>query len=58
MLISFVLQIASIGILRQYKTWTGDDHFGFGWEMGRIARSIALGEGFSNPYGGHTGPTA
>jgi len=58
MLISFVLQIAAIGILRQYKTRTGEDHFGFGWEMGRIARSIALGEGFSNPYGGHTGPTA
>src|SRR5208337_99089 len=58
MLISFVLQIAAIGILREYKTRPGDDHFGFGWEMGRIARSIALGEGFSNPYGGNTGPTA
>ena len=58
MLISFVLQIAAIGILRQYKTRAADDHFGFGWEMGRIARSIALGEGFSNPYGGNTGPTA
>jgi len=58
MVLSFVLQIAAIGILRQYKTRTGDDHFGFGWEMGRIARSLALGEGFSNPYGGHTGPTA
>jgi 4-amino-4-deoxy-L-arabinose transferase-like glycosyltransferase len=57
MLISFVLQIAAIGILRQYKTRAGDDHFGFGWEMGRIARSIALGEGFSNPYGGYTGPS-
>jgi len=26
--------------------------------MGRVARSIALGQGFSNPYGGNTGPTA
>ena len=58
MLLSFVLQVASIGIFRQYKTRTEDDHFGFGWEMGRIARSIALGQGFSNPYGGNTGPTA
>ncbi len=58
MLLSFVLQVAAIGILREYKTRTGDDHFAFGWEMGRIARSIALGEGFSNPYGGNTGPTA
>jgi hypothetical protein len=58
MLLSFVLQVAAIGVLRQYKTRTGDDHFGFGWEMGRIARSIALDQGFSNPYGGNTGPTA
>ena len=58
MLISFILQLAAIGILRQYKTRSGDDHFAFGWEMGRIARSIALGEGFSNPYGGNTGATA
>jgi len=57
-LLSFVLQVASIGIFQQYRTRTGDDHFGFGWEMGRIGRSIALGQGFSNPYGGNTGPTA
>lgn len=58
MLLSFFLQVATIGVFRQYKTRAGEDHFGFGWEMGRIARSIAQGEGFSNPYGGHTGPTA
>ena len=58
MLLSFVLQVATIGIFRQYKTRAGEDHFGFGWEMGRIARSLAQGEGFSNPYGDHTGPSA
>jgi 4-amino-4-deoxy-L-arabinose transferase-like glycosyltransferase len=26
--------------------------------MGRIARSVATGLGFSDPFGGHTGPTA
>jgi len=26
--------------------------------MGRVARSLALGQGFSNPYGGNTGATA
>jgi 4-amino-4-deoxy-L-arabinose transferase-like glycosyltransferase len=57
-LLSFVLQIAVIGIFRQYRTRSADDHFGFGWEMGRVARSLALGQGFSNPYGGDTGPTA
>ncbi|HEU0183749.1 MAG TPA: hypothetical protein VFS27_00430, partial [Blastocatellia bacterium] len=33
------------------------DHFSFGWETGRIARSIALGQGFSSPLHGPTGPT-
>ena len=57
-LLSLVLQIAMIGVFRQYSTRPEDDHFAFGWEMGRVARSIALGQGFSNPYGGNTGPTA
>src|SRR5579863_7551336 len=57
-LLSFVVQVAAIGILRQYHTRPGDDHFGFGFEMGRVGRSIALGQGFSNPYGGNTGPSA
>jgi 4-amino-4-deoxy-L-arabinose transferase-like glycosyltransferase len=57
-LFSFLLQIAAIGAFHQYRTRTGDDHFAFGWEMGRVARSIAQGQGFSNPYGGTTGPTA
>jgi 4-amino-4-deoxy-L-arabinose transferase-like glycosyltransferase len=55
---SFLLQVAMIGLFRQYRTRSGEDHFAFGWEMGRVARSIALGQGFSNPYGGNTGPTA
>jgi 4-amino-4-deoxy-L-arabinose transferase-like glycosyltransferase len=58
MLLSFVLQVAAIGVFRQYRYRPGEDHFAFGWEMGRVARSIALGQGFSNPYGGNTGPTA
>jgi 4-amino-4-deoxy-L-arabinose transferase-like glycosyltransferase len=57
-LLSFVLQVATIGVARQYRTRAGEDHFAFGWEMGRIGRSIALGQGFSSPYGGDTGPSA
>ena len=57
-LVSFVLQVAMIGVFREYRTRPIEDHFAFGWEMGRVARSIALGQGFSNPYGGNTGPTA
>jgi 4-amino-4-deoxy-L-arabinose transferase-like glycosyltransferase len=56
--LSFVLQLASIGVLHEYRTRPGEDNFGFGWEMGRIGRSIAQGHGFSNPYEGNTGPSA
>jgi hypothetical protein len=34
------------------------DHWEFAYEIGRVARSIALGQGFSNPYWADTGPTA
>jgi len=56
--LSFLLQVAAIGALHQYRTRQGDDHFEFGWEMGRVGRSIAQGHGFSSPYEGNTGPTA
>jgi 4-amino-4-deoxy-L-arabinose transferase-like glycosyltransferase len=34
------------------------DHWHFGYETGRIARSIVEGRGFSSPLFGDTGPTA
>jgi 4-amino-4-deoxy-L-arabinose transferase-like glycosyltransferase len=34
------------------------DHAEFGWEMGWVARSIFLGQGFSSPFFPTTGPTA
>jgi 4-amino-4-deoxy-L-arabinose transferase-like glycosyltransferase len=33
-------------------------HWEFAYEIGRVARSIVLGQGFSNPYWANTGPTA
>ena len=33
------------------------DHWTFGWETARVARSIASGQGFSSPYPEPTGPT-
>jgi len=57
-LLSLVLQVAAIGLLHTYRFREGEDHFGFGWEMGRVGRSIASGQGFSNPYGDSTGLTA
>lgn len=58
MLCSFLIQVAAIGVLHEYRTRPGDDHFAFAWEMGKIAQSITLGHGFSSPYGGSTGPSA
>jgi 4-amino-4-deoxy-L-arabinose transferase-like glycosyltransferase len=34
------------------------DHWPFGYEVGRIARAIATGRGFSDPLFSETGPTA
>jgi len=34
------------------------DHWRFGWETGRIARSLASGQGFSDPLMEPSGPTA
>jgi 4-amino-4-deoxy-L-arabinose transferase-like glycosyltransferase len=56
--LSFILQVAAIGAFHEYRPRAGDDHFEFGWEMGRVGRSIAVGHGFSSPYDGNTGSTA
>lgn len=56
--IAFILRIGWIILGHTYKFKTSDENFGFGWEMGRIAESIASGRGFSNPFGPATGPTA
>jgi len=53
-----LLHLLAIGMFHFYRFRTADDHFGYGWEMGRIGESIAAGNGFGNPYGGRTGPTA
>ncbi len=57
-LVAFMLRLAAILILHTYHFKGELDHFGFGWETGRIARSIALGYGFSSPFLAPTGPTA
>src|SRR6202795_4408848 len=57
-LIAFLLRLAVITIGHTYRITPRRDHFQFGWEMGRIARSIALGQGFSSPTDLLTGPSA
>lgn len=56
--IAFVLRVGWILIAHTYRFKATDNNFGFGWEMGRIAASLASGHGFSNPFGPSTGPTA
>jgi hypothetical protein len=55
---ALVLRVGWIILGHTYKFKTADDNFGFGWEMGRIAASLASGHGFSNLFGPPTGPTA
>ncbi len=57
-LIAFLLRLVVLTLGHTYRFSPRDENFGFGWETGRIARSIAQGEGFSSPMQGHTGPTA
>ena len=56
--IALLLRVGWIVIGHTYKFKSADDNFSFGWEMGRIAASLASGHGFSNPFGPATGPTA
>jgi len=57
-LIALTLRIGYMVVAHTYRFKTVDDNFGFGFEMGRIGRSLALGRGFGNPFHGLTGPTA
>jgi 4-amino-4-deoxy-L-arabinose transferase-like glycosyltransferase len=57
-LIALLLRVGWIIFGHTYRFKSTDDNFGFGFEMGRIAASLASGHGFSNPFGPPTGPTA
>ena len=57
-LIALALRIAVITIGHTYRITPRREHFQFGWETGRLARSIALGQGFSSPTDLPSGPSA
>jgi len=54
----FLVRVLFVTIAHTYKVRPYMDHFNFGWEMGRIARALATGHGFADPFDGHSGPTA
>jgi hypothetical protein len=54
----FLVRVLYITIVHTYRIRPEEDHLQFGWEMGRIARALATGFGFADPFTGHSGPTA
>jgi 4-amino-4-deoxy-L-arabinose transferase-like glycosyltransferase len=56
--IAFALRVLYLTLAHTYRIKAYDDHMLFGEEMGRIARALATGYGFADPFRGHTGPTA
>ena len=57
-LVALLLRLAVITVGHTYRITPRRDHFQFGWEMGRLARSIATCQGFSSPTDLPTGPSA
>lgn len=55
---AFALRLACILIGHTYRIKSGDANFYFGFEAGRIARSLVEGHGYGNPFNGVSGPSA
>ena len=55
---AFALRVTLVLAAGTYKVSEDEDHFGFGWEMGRVARSLAESRGFSSPLPLPSGFTA
>lgn len=56
---ALVVRLVVVGFVYPGFLDPGRDHWEFGYETGKIARSIVLGQGFSNPlYSINSGPTA
>jgi 4-amino-4-deoxy-L-arabinose transferase-like glycosyltransferase len=55
---AFAVRVIYLTLAHTYRIRPYDDHMLFGEEMGRIARALATGYGFADPFRGHTGPTA
>jgi hypothetical protein len=60
--VAFAIRVLYMTLAHSYRIRPFVDHFQFGWEAGRIARSLATGHGYANPFAptfmGPTGPTA
>ncbi len=56
--VAFALRVAVILVAHTYRIRTIGGNFDFGFEAGRIARSLVTGHGYANPFNGMSGPTA
>ncbi len=56
--VGFLIRVLYITVVHTYRIRPDEDHLQFGWEMGRIARALATGFGYADPFTGHSGPTA
>jgi 4-amino-4-deoxy-L-arabinose transferase-like glycosyltransferase len=56
-MVALATRILVIFLFHTYRFGAGQPYT-YGYEMGRIGRSIAQGYGFGNIYYGHTGPTS
>jgi 4-amino-4-deoxy-L-arabinose transferase-like glycosyltransferase len=56
--VGFLMRVGYITIAHTYRFSPFEDHFTFGYEMARVARALVTGFGYSDPFSGHTGPTA
>jgi hypothetical protein len=57
-LVAFSLRLIVVAFVYKGFLDPGRDHWEFGYEIGRVARSIVAGHGFGDPYRVPTGPTA
>jgi 4-amino-4-deoxy-L-arabinose transferase-like glycosyltransferase len=55
---ALVVRLLVLTVTGAYHISAEREHFAFGGEMGRIARAVVLGQGFSSPLHGQSGPTA
>lgn len=56
--VGFTVRVLYMTLAHTWRIRPLMDHFQFGWELGRIARSVALDGQYADPFLGHTGPTA
>jgi 4-amino-4-deoxy-L-arabinose transferase-like glycosyltransferase len=55
---ALIVRVGYVTVAHTYRFSPFEDHFTFGYEMARVARALVSGFGYSDPFSGHTGPTA